>query len=159
MNAEYKKTSILAAVVLLLALQRSSGFVLLILLPFLLIFVTYQLVRMIRKPGERKARGIRLAIWSLTFALAGSVLTYRNAASRNEADLALTRLLEYKQRTGSYPGSLGEVGLDEAKLHDKWRLRYSVKEGKPALVYPQTFMPLATYDFDFEAVKWRANAY
>ncbi|RJQ78697.1 MAG: hypothetical protein C4519_11925 [Desulfobacteraceae bacterium] len=93
---------------------------------------------MARRPGERKSRGIRLAIWSVVLVLAGSVQIYWSAGSRSHADLALQKVLAYKERAGTYPANLMEAGLDGQALQGKWNLRYSVKEGKPKTYLPRT---------------------
>ena len=156
---EQIKTFALITIVLFFTLQKGGGPLLAILLPFFLITVIFNLIRMVQRPIERKNRGIRLATWSIVFALAGSIQIYWSRASRNEAESALQNVKAYKERTGSYPASFREVGLEDKYLKDKWGLRYSVKEGKPALTYPAPIMPLAVYEYDFEAHKWRENAY
>jgi len=156
-TSDYIKTFALVAVSLFFSLQKGNGPLLGILVPIFLVSVLYNFIRMIRKPEERKRRGIRLAIWSITLALACTVQIHWSEASHNEAEVALNKILAYKERTGIYPASLKEVGLDYKYLKEKWELRYWVKEGKARLVYPMSFMPLATYEYDFEARKWRKN--
>jgi CDP-diglyceride synthetase len=156
---DYIKTFALVAIVLFLTLQKGSGPLLGILVPFFLVYALYNFIRMVRRPDERKRRGIRLAIWFVTIALTLSVQTYWSNASQSDAELALQKILAYKELTGTYPASLKEVGLDDEYLGDKWHLRYTVNKGKPALVYPMPFMPLAMYEYDFEARLWRQNVY
>ena len=158
-KSDWIKTVVLVTILLFLTLQKGSGFLLILMLPLFLITVLYHAVRMIRRPDERKNRGIRLAVWAITFALAGAVQSYWSTASQKHADLVLKKVLAHKARTGSYPAALSEVGVDEQYLKDKWRIRYWGKEGVPMLVYPATFMPLGLYEYDFEASRWRQNAY
>ena len=157
-TSDYIKTFVLVAIVLFFSLQNGNGLMLGILLPIFMVTVLYNFIRMIRKPEERKRRGIRLAIWTITLALACTVQIHWSEASHNEAELASKKILAYKERTGTYPASLKEVGLDGKYLEDEWALRYFVQEGKARLIYPMPFMPLATYEYDFEARKWRKNA-
>lgn len=158
-KADWIKTFVLVAILLFLTLQKGEGFVLILLLPFFLITVLYHAVRMIRRPEERKSRGIKIAVWTITFALAGTVQTYWSKASHQDAQLVLKKVLAHKARTGSYPASLVDLGLDEQYLKEKWGLRYSGKDGRPMLVYPVPFMPLDLYQYDFEAFRWRENPY
>ncbi len=153
------KTSVLATIVLFFTVQKGGGFLLVLLLPFFLITVIYNLMRMIQRSGERKSRGIRLVAWTIAFALAGTVQAYWGAAIRNDAESVLKKIQAHKEHTGTYPASLREVGLDDGYLREKWKLRYSKKEGKPSLTYPAPFMPLALYEYDFEAFEWRENVY
>lgn len=155
----YAITFVCAAALLILTLQKGSGFLLILLLPVFLVLALYHAVRMIRRPEERKSRGIRLAVWAAAFALAGTVQTYWSIASKQDADLVLKKVLAHKARTGSYPATLKEVGLDDEHLKEKWRLRYSIREGQPMLVYPVPFMPLDLYEYDFEKLRWTENAF
>jgi hypothetical protein len=156
---DYLKTIVPVAVVLFCTLQKGFGFLLILLLPFFLIYLIYNFVRMIRRPDERKRRGIRIAIWSVVLVLAGTVQGYWSAASRNAADTALQEVLAFRERVGTYPSSLAETGLDEQALQSEWKVRYFVQEGKPRLVYPAPVIPLTMYQYDFETQKWRQNAY
>ena len=158
-TADYFKTFALVAIVLFFSLQKGSGPLLGILLPLFLVTAAYNSIRMIRRPEERKRRGIRLAIWAITLALTCTVQGHWSKASRSEAESALNKIMAYRARTGTYPASLKEVGLDDSYLKDEWQLRYAVREGKPTLSYPMPFMPLAVHEYDFEARKWRENAY
>jgi len=158
-TADYVKTLALVAIVLFFSLQKGSGPLVGILLPFYLVVLLYNSIRMIRRPDERKRRGIRLAIWSVTLALTVTIQIHWSEASHNAAELALKRVLAYQERTGRYPASLKEVGLDDQDLKDKWQIRYFVVEGKATMVYPMPFMPLAIYEYNFEARKWRENSY
>lgn len=153
------KTIIPVAIVLALAVQKGNGFLLVLLLPFLLIYLIFNAVRMLRRPAERKDRGIRMAIWSVALVLASTVQVYWSVGSRSDADLAAQKVLAYKERTGSYPASLRDAGLDDSELQKKWRLRYSVNEREPRLTYPASVMPLTMNEYDFKARAWRENAY
>lgn len=158
-TADYSKTCTLAGIVLFLTLQKGSGFVLILLLPFFLLGAIYQCIRIVRKPDERKKCSIRLAIWLATLVLAGALQAYWDQSSRNNAEQAAQKVFSHKQRTGAYPASLQEASLNETRLRDKWRIRYTVRHGRPYLSYPMTFLPLSTYEYDFEACAWRKNVY
>lgn len=158
-RADYLKTFFLAAIALVATTQRGSAFPLLVLLPFFMMGVIYASVRMLRRPDERKKRGIRLAIWCATFALAGSVQAFWSVASRSDADAAAATVSAYRERTGSYPANLSEVGLSDGRLREKWGIRYSIRDGAPTLVYPARFMWLAMHEYDFEARAWKRNAH
>ena len=153
------KTFVLVGMTLALTLQKGSGFLLVLLLPFFLIYLIVNVAIMIRRPAERKGRCIRLAIWSVAFVLAGAVQIYWSSGCRSNADLVVQKVLAYKENSGTYPANLRDVGLDHMELQKKWALRYSVKEGNPKLTYPAPVMPLTVYEYDFETLAWRQNAY
>lgn len=156
---DYLKTFLLVAIVLVATMQRGSAFPLLVLLSFFMVSVIYTSVRMLLRRDERKKRGTRLAIWCATFALAGTVQASWSAASRSDADAAAATVSAHRERTGSYPASLREVGLSDELLKKKWGIRYSIRDGRPTLVYPARFMWLVMYEYDFETRVWKRNAY
>jgi len=158
-RADYIKTFAMVAIVLFFSLQRGYGPMLGFLLIFYLVSVLYNALRMILRPEERARRGFRLAIWFVALALVCAVQGHWSNASRSNAETALDKILAYKERTGAYPASLRDVGLDGTYLEDQWRLRYWVQNGKARLAYPMPLMPLSTYEYDFEARKWRENSY
>jgi hypothetical protein len=158
-TADYIKTLSLVTILLFFFLQNGSGAWLGFLLLFYLVIMLYNVTRMFRRQEERKRRSIKLAIWTITLALTCTVQNYWSKASHNEAELALKKIINYKGRTGTYPSSLKEVGLDDQKLIDTWRIRYVVEKGKATLIYPMPFMPMAMYEYDFETRKWRELVY
>jgi len=158
-RTDYIKTFLLVAIVLVATMQRGSALPLLALLPFFMMNVICTSVRMLRRPDERKKRGIRLAIWCATFALAGSVQASWNVASRSDADAAAATVSAHRERTGSYPASLSEVGLSDERLKLTWGIRYSIRDGNPTLVYPARFMWLVMHEYDFETRAWKRNAH
>lgn len=158
-RTDYLKIFSLVAIILFATTQRGSAFPLLILLPFFIMSVIYTSFRMIRRPDERKKRGMRLAIWGATFALAGTVQASWSAASRSDADAAAATVSAHRERTGSYPASLREVGLSDERLKERWGIRYSIRDGVPTLVYSARFLWLVMHEYDFETRAWKRNAY
>ena len=157
--ADYIKNVAMVGVMLAVTLPRSTGFVLLLLLPLLLLTLIYQGVRMLRQPQERRVRATRLAIWCLAFVLAGSVQSYRAAATRSHAEQVVQTVLAYQKRTGAYPSSLTEAGLDQDLVRRSWRVGYVVRDGQPVVSYPAPFMPLTVYEYDPAVGSWRRNAH
>lgn len=155
----YAKTLILAAIVLFLTLPKNGGFWLVLATLFFALWALYNLVRLILKPVERRARVMRVAIWIAVLAVAGAMQAYWANASRDHASAAAKALLAYKSRTGSYPSTLVELGLDEQALKNEWRLGYKLRDGKPELNYPASLMPLTMYEYDFATKQWKANVY
>lgn len=127
---------------------------------FIFIFVLiYNLIRMTCKPDERKKRGIRMAIWLVALSVGAAVQSYWASGTSKEADKVAKLVLDYQIRKGAYPANLAEAGLDEKTLESEWDIRYFMREGKPVLVYPAPYMPLTTYDYDFDKHTWQENSY
>lgn len=158
-TANHIKSFVLAAVVLAFSMQKGNGFLLVLFLPFILIYLIHNAVRMAIRPAERKSRGIRLMIWLVVPVLSVAVHIYWSASTRSNADLALQKVMTYKERVGIYPASLKDAGLDDEMLRKKWRIRYSIKEGRPSLTFPEPIMPLSLYEYDFETLEWKENIY
>lgn len=153
----YIITGALLAVFLFFSLQRDGGPLVVLFIPIFLLMAAYQGVRMLRSTDERKSRSIRLVAWCVALLLSGALHLYWSRTDRTTADSAARKVLEYRQRTGTYPASLAETGLGERPSSSK--LRYAVRDGKPTLTYPAAFLPLTTHEYDFEAGRWRRNAY
>lgn len=158
-TSAYLKTFALVAVVLCLTLPKGGGLWFAGALLLFLVWALYDMVRLMLKPAERRMRVIRLAIWSLTLALAGATQVHWQNASREQASAAAVAVLTLKARTGSYPDSLDESGVNGQALQDEWEIVYRLRDGKPELSYPAPLMPLTLYEYDFEARKWTTNAY
>jgi hypothetical protein len=158
-TADYIKTFALAAIVLFFTLQKGYGWLWAMIVCVFLFVALYNLFRLIRKPDERKKRSIRLAIWSVTLTLAGSVQIHWSIESHNTADKVIKTILAYKSRLGTYPKTLKEIGINAQDLDEKWELRYILEEGKPRLVYPMPFMVLGMYEYDFETGTLKENTY
>ncbi len=155
----YIITGVLLAVFLFSTLQRGSGALVVLCIPFFLAMAIYHGVRMIRRAGERRGRAIRMAVWSGALLLVSGTHLWRDHADRRFADQAAREVLEYRQRTGSYPANLAEAGLAGGPSVTGTKLRYAVRDGNPTLAYPATFMPLTTHAYDFDARRWRRNAH
>jgi hypothetical protein len=158
-TSSYIKTAIFAAIVLFFTVQKDYGPLALTLLLFFIFVLLYNLIQMARKPAERKQRGIRMAIWFVVLSVAVAVQSHRASGTSGEANKVAKAVLDYKTRTGAYPAGLKDAELDEVALEREWDIRYFMREGKPVLTYPVTFMPLTTLDYDFDKRAWHQNSY
>jgi hypothetical protein len=146
--AEFYKTLILAGVVLFFAFPHGGtvtvigSFVWVTAAVLFLPWAVYSLVRIVLCPDERRNRGIRLAIWTATIFITVAANGHWDAAARKEADAAVTAIVGHRSRTGAYPNSLADLGIDAQALRKKYSLAYRVdKDGKPTLLYSQPSMP------------------
>lgn len=158
-TAAYFKTLAAVAVTLFLLLPKNSGFALALAVPVFAAWVLYNVARIALKPPERRNRGLRLATWGGVLILVASTQVYWVKASRGHADAAVAAILLHHSRTGHYPASLREAGLDEEALRADWNIVYRPRDSVPDLNYPITYIPLSTYEYDFQANKWKANVY
>jgi hypothetical protein len=156
---DYWKTLLAAAALIYFAFQSYGSVIISIAVPVLLIGFIIGLTLLIRRPQERRHRTIRMVIWILALILVMGVESYRARAVRGAADAAAQTITAYHTRTGSYPASFADVGLDAAALDERWTLRYWLREGRPRLVYDDTLMPLDEDEYDFDHGRWSHNSY
>lgn len=58
-------------------------------------------------------------------------------------------VLQYQTKQGTYPSKLEETGIDAEKLRKRWRLQYWMDNGRPMLMYSDTFAPFSAHGYDF----------
>lgn len=154
------KTLVLVGIVLGLALShggemRLLGSVALAVVAIIFLpWAIYSLVRIAIRPEERASRGASLAIWTTTLVVAFGARAYWDTAARKEANAAASAIQTYKGRTGAYPNSLSEVGLDAAALKEEFSLSYRINDGKATLFYSQPSMPMVAHHYSFETNSW-----
>lgn len=154
------KTLILVGIVLALSLSRGSGmelwgsFALVSATMVFLPWAIYSLVRMVIRPAERGSRAARVAIWVTALALAFGVRARWDTDAREEANTAASAIQAHKVRTGVYPNSLGEVGIDAQALKAKFSLSYRAGDGKASLFYSQPSMPTVAHHYAFDTNSW-----
>lgn len=134
------------------------GFFAAILAPFFALYFLYSVFIMSRKPEQRRVRVRRIAVWLLAFTTVAACHWYWFHESRIEADALAGAVLSYKDRMGSYPKNLAEIGIDEKVFGHPWMLGYTFRDGQPFLIYSATFIIFDAYIFDFESRQWRYNA-
>ena len=154
------KTLIPVGIVLALALFYTGetallgSFVLVAVTVVFLPWAIYSLVRMAIRPTERRSRGISLAIWATTLLVAFGARAHWDTAARKEANAAASAIQAYKGRTGAYPNSLREVGIDGEALKEEFSLRYRLNDGKATLFYSRPSMPMVAHHYNFETNSW-----
>ena len=146
---------LLAVLVLELVSGGMGGLLFSLVLPVFFVWLIYSLLRMALRPAERARRGARIGIWFATIVILMSALGYRDRGAREEVELAIAAVSDHKRRTGSYPASLAEAGLDAARLRAKYSVSYRLEaEGGAVLFYSQPSMPLIAHHFNFKTGKW-----
>ncbi|MBI5279562.1 MAG: hypothetical protein HY854_24230 [Burkholderiales bacterium] len=118
-------------------------------------WAVFSLFRMARRPAERRSRAIGLGIWIATLAIAVNVRDHWDTTARTRADAAAGAVQAHKVRTGAYPNSLADVGIDAGALKEEFSMSYRTDQGKPALFYSQPSMPMVAHHYDFDTRSWR----
>ena len=145
---------IVCVLVALLTGQRSGGFLLFLIAPFLLLWTIYSVYVSWKHPERRRLHAILMSIWLVTIGGVALLHLYWYRAARSNAETLVRAVETYKERYGNYPQTAETVGVNLGPEGGKWRIYYSVDDGKPSLGYWDTFEIYATYDYDFDRHTW-----
>lgn len=145
-------TAVFCAVVAFITAQMHGGFMLIFVAPFLTVWLAYSAYVAWKHPDRRMTQSIRAGLWVL--AVGGVLLLHwhYHRAARDSADLVVAYVNHYKTNHGSFPETIDAAGLNN--FRNKWRISYLMKDGKPSLFYPATFVIFDTYWYDFEHQSW-----
>lgn len=146
---------LLLAVLLLEFIQGGMGGLLFsVALPIIVLWLIYSLLRLLFRSADRAARASRMAIWFGTTVVITLALGYRDGTAREEVEVAIAAVKDHKQRTGSYPASLAEAGVDAGRLRAKYSVGYFLEAGDAVVLYSQPSMPLVAHRFHFKTGTW-----
>lgn len=95
-----------------------------------------------------------MAIWFAATVVVTLAFSYRDRTAREEVEVAIAAVKDHKQRTGSYPASLAEAGLDATGLRAKYSVGYFLQAGDAVVLYSQPSMPLVAHRFHFKSNAW-----
>lgn len=151
-----RSTLIGAGVVTLLLCQPFCGFMLFIMLCFLLPWLLASLWIGVRHPEQRARRASQAAIWLCSVSLISGVHLYRATSTRHHAQLLVEKVIAYRQSHGSYPATAQAIGYSDARIRELFFTGgYFLTEGKPYLFYTSTYMPFAVESYDFTLQQWQ----
>ena len=146
---------LLLAVLLLELIQGGMGGLLFsFALPIILVWLIYSLLRLLFRSADRAARAARMAIWLGMTVVIALAFGHRDGTAREEVELAIAAVKGHKQRTGSYPASLAQAGLDATGLRAKYSVGYFLEAGDAVVLYSQPSMPLVAHRFHFKTGTW-----
>jgi hypothetical protein len=123
-------------------------------LVIILVWLLYSLLRLPFRSADRATRAARMGIWFATIVVITIALGYRDRVAREEVEAAIASVKDHKHRTGSYPASLTEAGLDIARLRSRYSVGYFLEAGDPVILYSQPSMPLVAHRFHFKTGTW-----
>lgn len=81
---------------------------------------------------------------------------YWGRVARHDAETVIAAVNVYQERTGTYPATLGQVGIDPAPLKYRWKLHYAagLTDREAHLYYASAFTPFDIYFYDFNSHEW-----
>jgi hypothetical protein len=152
---KYRWTVLAAGVVLLFTVSIHAGFLIYFVVPVLVIWIMYNLIRARKEKERLKPLGIKLLAWLAVITIVLANHWYLAYASRKDADLVVAKVLEYRIQHGVYPKDMMEAGINDPRFGHEWMLHYEAENGQPELFYAATFVPFDTYGYDFQTLQWR----
>lgn len=143
-----------AAVLVLFAMQRGNGALLLLVVPVFLLALSVQLLQYFRQAAtrQRRRRGIAGLLSGLVLAVLAQ--SYWHWQQMQTAEQAVAALVVYRQQHGAYPDTLAATGMPADADHG---LRYQLRPAGPDLRYSATVSPLTEYVYDFATQRWQRN--
>ena len=149
-NRKIYTSLLLATATVFLVAQPGMGFLLVVLLIPLLIWLSYSAYGMLRWPETRRNRLLRVTIWLVALALMVGIHYWRHTTTRQHADGIVATIQRHAAKQGQYPATLAAAGIPSQGV---W-LRYRCDQGKPSLYYRGTFLPFESYQYDFSVGAW-----
>lgn len=142
------------ALVATLTATRSGGFILYLVAPFLLTWFIYSACVSWKRPEQRRLHAILAGMWLITITGIALLHVHWYRAARSSAETIVRAVETYKNQFGIYPATVDAAGIDLEPNGGEWRIFYSIREGKPSLMYWDTFEIFSTYQYDFDQRIW-----
>lgn len=127
---------------------------------FVSIYVLISLFMLLFKPKSARQKGIKqlavvAVLWFMTCAMSYAIHTYKRNQRKVVAENVIKKVQHYKIQHGHYPHVLSETAMDTTELKNLHAHRIIYRhDGKPGLMYRDTFMMFSTYHYDFENQEW-----
>ena len=155
---QYLITAALAALALVLAAPVTAGFMFALFVPFIVVSMIYNVITAVRKPEKRRLSLIRIVVWLVVPAIVGAAHWRWYLAARADANIAVTAVTTFKARTGTWPKTLQDAGIQDPQFGRRWMLGYLLDADRPFIAYASTFALFDSYTYDFEAQRWEFHA-
>jgi len=121
---------------------------------FVFIWMVIAIPMLLRSKG-RPERIARLVIWVPTLLVCGFALRFIEGPARELAPHAVSTIESHKARTGAFPATLNDAGLDPIDLRKRIGLNYDVSStGAVTLTYSSPSIILASHQYDFISKRW-----
>lgn len=147
----------LAAVIVVLTVgQKHAGFLLVLGVLPLMVWLTWSAWVIVRRPYARLGQLICVAIWAVTFALLGTIHFIWHDTARRDANEIVKAVKAYSATHVRCPPSLDTLGIKREVLTEKLGENhgYTCKDGKAKLSYVVTFTIFDTFAYDFDDENW-----
>ncbi len=149
-------TLILATFAALWMSYPYQGFMAFLLIPAVAFLSVTRISQAMKYPDTRRLQVSRVAIWLTSVVVVFTIHHIRAEQWRETADRVANEINEYAAREGHCPESIDRwITPGDAKtIH----LIYACYDGKPGLIYMDSFEAIARYYYRFDQRAWEWNS-
>lgn len=145
------QTCLLCAMVVLVVMQKHSGFLLILVVLLLAPSFLRSLYDIFIKRQQVKLKAAQTLIWLMTCLGIAGVHYHLHQTAREQANQVVGALHSYRYEQGHYPQALEELRDVSAETS----LYYANEDGQPILFYRATWIVFETYFYDFNKQEWQ----
>jgi hypothetical protein len=148
-----------AIAVSLALVQPHAGFLVLLLIVMLPIWLFFSVAKRAVKPTPARNLLARTLIWLIAIAAIIGVHYNRAVIMRANASEVVATINDYSAKHGRCPDSLDDVGINEQRLQEMIGASgYMCANGKPTFFYVAPFIIQDRYIYDFAQGSWSYQA-
>lgn len=148
---------ILSVIAVLTIGQAHAGFLVVLLMLPLTIWLAWSAYVIVRHPYARLAQSAAILVWAVALGLLAGAHYARHSFVRDDADSVVREIRRYMADYGRCPQQLETLGYKRSDLIERLgeNFTYACEGRKPRLAYVATFTIFDTFEFDFDAGRWR----
>jgi hypothetical protein len=147
---------VFAEIVVLTVGQAHAGFLFVLLVLPLSLWLAWSAFVIIKRPFARLAQFICVLVWLVSVSLIAAAHFVRHNQTRSDANRIVAAIARYVGDSGRCPPSLESIGFKRAIVEESLgsNVKFDCVDRKPKFAYLATFTIFDTYDYDFERNKW-----
>ncbi|MBK9217267.1 MAG: hypothetical protein IPL70_01815 [Uliginosibacterium sp.] len=88
-----------------------------------------------RKPEKRRQQFVIMVLWTMTISAVLGLAEWQGRETRSKADAIIIDLENYRDKHGTYPVRLEDVGYGSADLHTNFGIVYSMPKRGDGMPY------------------------
>jgi low temperature requirement protein LtrA len=119
---------------------------------FLVFWLPYSLIVLIRSPEKRTVQARKIGIWLLMISTVLAIHLVRHVYARTYAESVVVKIEQFHKLHGRYPNDADEIGVNRAEIRE--RLGLSHYSSQPIFYYANTAVAFHLWSYDFEKREW-----
>jgi hypothetical protein len=148
---------VLAVIVVLTVGQAHAGFLFVLLVLPLSLWLAWSVFVIIRRPFARLAQFICVLVWLVSISLIVAAHFVRHNETRSDANRIVAAIERFAGDSGRCPPSLESLGFKRAVVEEALGSNYTFAcvDRKPKFSYVATFTIFDTFEYDFDRDSWK----